>query len=88
MAVQHSNMPTQQMEIGSSSRSMEITKAPKLEVTRMYKRGNRLVFSSHGEKGAKPSTSVKQGPLVQDKDLVEHGFELVELEVENEPSKM
>jgi len=67
------------MEIGSSRKLVEMPKAPKLEVTRMYKRGHRLVFASHGEKGAKPSTSAKQGPSMQDKDLVEHEFELVDL---------
>lgn len=80
VAVQHSNMPTQKMEIGSSRRSVEIPKAPKPEVTRIYKRGKGLVFGSHDEKGAKPCTSTKQGPPVEDKDLVEHEFELVELE--------
>jgi len=58
-------------------------KDPKPKVTRMYKRGKSLVFSSHGEKGAKASTSAKQGPPVQDKNLVEHEFELVDLEAEN-----
>ena len=46
------------------------------------------MFASHGKKGAKPSTSTKQGPLVQDKDMVEHEFELVELEAEYETSNM
>jgi len=88
VSVQHSNMPTRQMEVGSSRKSEEIPKAPRPEVTRMYKRGKRLVFTSHGKKGTKPSTSVKQGSPVQDKDLVEHEFELVDLEAENDPSSM
>lgn len=54
----------------------------------MYKRGKRLVFACHSEKGAKPSTSAKQGPSVQDKDMVEHEFELVDLEAENYTSSM
>ena len=64
VSVQHSSMPTQQMEIGSSRKSVEILKAPRPEVTRMYKRGKRLVFTSHDEKGAKPSTLAKQGSPV------------------------
>ena len=81
-------MPTQQMEIRSSSKSVEIPKAPKPKVIWMYKRGHKLVFASHGEKGAKPSTSTKQGSTAWDKDIVEHEFELVDLEVEDLTSRM
>jgi len=54
----------------------------------MYQRGKRLVFTSQVEKMAKPSTSTKQGSHIQDEDLIEHEFELVDLEIENEPSNM
>lgn len=47
------------MEVWLSNKSKEVPKAPKPEVTKMYKRGKRLVFASHDEKGDKPSTSAK-----------------------------
>jgi len=50
VASQPSSMPTQQMEVGSSRKHVKRTKEHKPKVTRMYKRGKRIVFSSHGEK--------------------------------------
>ena len=56
VVAQPSSMPTQKMEVGSSRKSVERNKAPKHDVTRMYKRGKRIFFSFHGDKEAKPST--------------------------------
>ena len=67
---------------------MEKTQLPKLEVTKVYKKGQRLVFSSHGEKGAKPSSSIKQGSTTKEKDTVEHEFELVDSEAEDQTSNV
>lgn len=63
-SVHHQNISTRQVEVGSSSKSVEVPKAPRPEATRMYQRGKRLVFTSQVEKSAKPSTSVKQGSHV------------------------
>ena len=46
------------------------------------------MFTSHLKKGAKPSTSTEQGSQLHDEDLIEHEFQLVDLETENEPSNM
>lgn len=72
------------MEVGSSNRSVESPKVPRPKVTRIYKRVNRLMFTSMVEKRAKPSTSAKQGSHIQDEDFLEHEFELVDLEMESE----
>lgn len=83
--LQHQNIPTQQMEVGSSSKLEEVPKAHRPDVTRIYQRGKMLVFTSQVDKRAKPSTLTKQGSHIQDEDLIEHEFELVELETINEP---
>jgi len=46
------------------------------------------VFASHGEKGAKPSSSTKQGLRAKEKDTVEHEFELVDSKAEDQTSSM
>lgn len=83
VAAKTSSIPQQQMEVGSSRKPVDKTQVPRPEVTKIYKRGN-----SHGEKEAKPSTSTKQGSTTQDKDTVEHDFELVNSEVEDQTSSM
>ena len=54
----------------------------------MYKKGKWLVFSSHREKGANPSSSTKQEPTSKEKDTVEHEFELADPETEDQTSNM
>jgi len=39
VAVETSSTPKQQLEVGSSSKSVEKTQVPKAEVTKVYKRG-------------------------------------------------
>lgn len=51
-----------------------------------YQKGKRLVFTSQVEKRAKPSTSTKQGSREQGEEQIEHDFELVDIEVADEPS--
>ena len=46
------------------------------------------MLTSQVEKRAKPSTLAKQGSHVQDEDLIEHEFELVDLEAAYEPSNL
>lgn len=46
------------------------------------------MFSSDGEKGAKPSSLTKQGSVAKEKDTVEHEFELVDSEAEDQTSNM
>ena len=87
-ASQSPSVPKQQTEVGSSSKIMEKNQLPKLEVTKVYKKGQRLVFSSHGDKGTEPSSSTKQEPAAKEKDIVEHEFELVDLESEDQTSNM
>ena len=54
----------------------------------MYKKGQRLVFSSYKEKGAKPSSSTKQESTAKDKDTIEHEFELIDLETKDQTKNM
>lgn len=54
--VHHQSISTQQVEVGSSRNLVEVPKAPRLEVTRMYQRGKGLVFTSQVENRDKPST--------------------------------
>jgi len=46
------------------------------------------VFSSHKEKGAKPSSLTKQASVAKGKKTVEHELEIIDLEEENEISIM
>ena len=46
VSVHHQNISTQYVEVGSSSKSVEVPKSPRIEVTRMYQRGKMLVFTS------------------------------------------
>lgn len=46
------------------------------------------MFSSHKEKGAKHSSSTKQESTAKDKDKVEHDFELIDLETEDQTTNM
>ena len=46
------------------------------------------MFSSHKEKGAKPSLSTKQASAVKGKKTVEHELEIINLEEEDETSIM
>jgi len=46
------------------------------------------VFSSHKEKGAKPSSSTKQESTIKDKDTTEHEFELIDPETEDQATNM
>jgi len=57
-------------------------------VTRIYQRGKRLVFTSQVEKRAKPSIEAQQGSHLQYEELIEHDFELVDLEAVGEPSNL
>ena len=59
-ASQSPSAPKQQTEVGSSSKTMDKTQLPKPKVTNVYKKGQSLVFSSHREKEAKPSSSTKK----------------------------
>jgi len=78
------------MELGSSRKHDEVSKAPRPEVTKTYHRGKRLVFSPQIEEGAKPTTSTKQGSLshheasLHDEKPIEHEFDLVVLEAHYE----
>jgi len=74
--------------VGSSSKTVEKTQLPKLEMTKVYKKGQRLVFSSHGEKGAKPSSSTKRASTTKGKKTIEHELEIIDLEEEDEISIM
>lgn len=65
----------QQTKMGSSSKLAEKIQLPRLEVTKLYKKG--LVFSSHKEKGAKPYSSTKQVSTAKDKKTVENELELL-----------
>jgi len=47
------------MEVGSSRKLEEVPKASRPEVTKMYQRGKRLVFTSQVEKRAKSSKSAQ-----------------------------
>lgn len=67
---------------------MEKTQLSKPGVTQVYKKGQRLVFSSHKEKGAKPSSSTKQEAETKDKGIVEHELELIDLETKDQTIKM
>ena len=56
---QYPSAPKQQIEVGSSRKIVEKTHQSQPEVTKVYNEGQRLVFSSHGDKGTKPSSSTK-----------------------------
>ena len=88
VASQSPSAPKQQTEVGSSRKIVEKTQLPKPEVTKVYKKGQRLVFSSHREKGVKHSSSTKQEPTTKEKDTVEHEFELIDSEAEDHTSNM
>ena len=87
-ASQSPSVPKQQTEVGSSSKIMEKNQLPKPEGTKVYKKGHRLVFSSHGDKGTKPSSSTRQELAAKDKETVEHELEIIDLEEEDETSIM
>lgn len=74
--------------MGSSSKTTEKIQLTKPKVTKVYKKGQSLLFSSHKEKGAKPSSSTKQESTAKDKETVKHEFELIDLEVEDQTSIM
>lgn len=69
------------MEVWLSNKSEEVPKAPRPEVTKTYERWKGLVFNSHGEKVAKPSSSTKQGSTAKDNYTTKHEFEFIYLEV-------
>ena len=75
---QSPSAPKKQAEVGSSIKTMEKTQLSKPEVIKVYKKGQRLVFSSHKEKGAKPSSSTKKEFTTKYKEIVEHKFELID----------
>jgi len=87
-ASQSPSASKQQTEMGSSSKTAEKTHLSKPEVTKVYKKGQRLVFSSHKEKGAKPSSSTKHELGAEDKDTMEHEFELIDLEAKDQTTSM
>lgn len=74
--------------MGSSSKIEEKIQLPRPKVTKVYKKGKRIVFSSHKEKGAKLSSSTKQESVAKNKEIVEHEFEIIDLEEEDETSIM
>lgn len=78
------------MEVRSSRKHDEVPKASRLEVTKTYQRGKRLLFASQIEEGSKPTTSVEQGSpshhkaSSHDEEPIEHEFDLVDLEVHDD----
>jgi len=54
----------------------------------VYKKGQRLVFSSHKDKRGKPSSSTKQALTTKGKKTLEHELGIIDLEKENEISIM
>ena len=53
---QHQTMLVKPMDVGSSSKHDEVSKAPRPDVTKTYQRGGNLVFSPQIEEGVKPTT--------------------------------
>lgn len=76
---QSTSAPKQQTKMGSSSKPKEKIQLPRPEVTKVYKKGHRLVLSSHKEKGSKPSSSAKQASTRKGKKTIEHDFEIIDL---------
>ena len=87
-ASQSTSAPEQQTEMGSSSKLAEKIQLPRPKVTKVYKKGHRLVFSSHKEKGAKPYSSTKQTSTTKVKKIVEHELGIIDLEEEEDISIM
>ena len=83
-------MLVQPMEVGSSRKHDEVSKAPMPKVTKTYQRGRRLVFAPQIEEGAKPTTLAEEGSpshhedSLYDEEPIEHDFDLVDLEVHYE----
>ena len=80
---QSPSAPKQQTEMGSSRKTIEKIQLPKPEVTKVYKKGHMLVFTSHKEKGAKPSSSAKQVLAAKGKKTIKQEFEIIDLEDED-----
>lgn len=87
---QHQTMLVHPMEVGSSSKHDEVSKEPRLEVTKTYHRGKRLVFAPQIEEGDKPTTSIEQGSpshheaSLHDEEPIEDDSDLVDLEAHDE----